>query len=107
MSFMSPYTYEGPYSVITNKIGESFIVPDHVDFGSAEADDATAIEHKDGLIWHLSASGYMDQTDWQEAASMDDARADCEAMYDVCFDCGEDLGDSEACPACNETEEEN
>lgn len=105
MPFMAPTTYDGPYSIVTEKTGESFIVPGHVNFGGAEAGDATIIEHKDGLIWHLSADGYMDQTDWQEADSLEAARDYCESMYNVCFDCGEDLGDSEACPTCNETEE--
>ena len=106
MAFMEPHTYEGAYSVLTLKNGESFIVPDHVNIDGAEAGDAVSIEHKDGLIWHLSANGYMDQTDWNEAASMDEARKDCETMYNVCFDCGEDLPDEDIpCPTCNETEE--
>lgn len=106
MSFMAPTTYNGPYSIVTEKNGESYIVPGHVNFGDAEAGDAAIIEHKDGLIWHLSAAGYMDQTDWNEADNEIEARQDCERMFGVCFDCGADLPDDDIpCPTCNETEE--
>lgn len=101
MPFMIPTTYTGPYTVATTRHGETYIVPDgHYPIGALETEDAVSVEHKDGLIWHLSAAGYMDQTDWMEAADETEAREDCESMYDVCFDCGEDFDEHGLCPGC-------
>ena len=52
------------------------------------------------VLWRLSAPGYMDATDWTFAQTLQEAREDCLATYDVCPDCGEGAEDGDACANC-------
>jgi hypothetical protein len=53
----------------------------------------------------LSAPGYLDATDWIGPFKTEaDARAGLSDAYDVCGECGEDMGTIEGslCPRCKE-----
>ena len=52
------------------------------------------------VLWRLSAPGYMDATDWNIAQTLDEARAECLSLYDVCPDCGAVAGEESICLEC-------
>lgn len=99
MSFMKPDYIETDYIVFN--AGDDFIIPadDYTD------DMGEIMERGHGVLWRLSAPGYMDCTDWSVEESMDEARSACMRAFDVCPECGADLPDDDRtdCAEC-ETE---
>jgi hypothetical protein len=102
MAFMLPYYEKTHYAIVANEHGETDTRPLPLD-DLAEGESIES-EHQ-GIIWRLSAPGYLDCTDWSSAESLDAAMLDCMETYDVCPYCGELLpeDDSTECEECGET----
>lgn len=97
MAFMQPEYYSGGYDIVETTDGETFYVmpgDDYPDNAEMDADGNVDCETVSGVLWQLSAPGYMDCTDWTPARSMEDAREDLSGTYDVCADCGDDLDET-------------
>ena len=91
-AFMLPFYDETTYARVENARGESRIVP--TDALELEPDEHVESE-SEGILWRLSAPGYMDCTEWSSAATLEDAMLDCLETYDVCPCCGEDTHESD------------
>jgi hypothetical protein len=65
---------------------------------SPERDDTNATECERvtaGVFFRLSAPGYMDCTDWSGPYdTLDEAKAECERMFDCDPETGDDLDES-------------
>ena len=75
--FMTPDIHECDYLVIEDQNGDTIIVPDD-DFpteliGRMKAGDRITIECKSGYLYRLSASGFLDCTDWTPAETYQEA----------------------------------
>lgn len=93
MSFMEPeYEEDVPYVVTRDGI----IPTDYYDGPESDVEERGVAP----VLWRLSASGYLDATDWTVSQSLDEARAECLSLYDVCPDCGEDAGEDGVCEGC-------
>lgn len=97
MAFTTPVYENAPFFEIVEKNGECYFIPVLADVPKG----AKVIKHKTGILWRLSANGYMDCTDWTPAADMATARKDCSDTYDVCADCGEDMGETDGFQCSN------
>jgi hypothetical protein len=88
MAFMKPVYYECTYAVVETEGGDSYIVPDFVCDSEDAADYADfapeglglrekpeTVEFHKGVVTRLSASGYMDCTDWEAFDTYEEARA--------------------------------
>lgn len=110
MTFMKPVYYEGAYSIIENTSGESWYVPEEIawkDAGDYCEGSPASLTIQEGVLWHLSAPGYMDQTAWTPADTIEEARKELSDQHEVCADCGEDYSEEWAegaitCPDCSE-----
>lgn len=93
MAFMTPQYETGKFLAITNEEGEVTYVPE--DLGMDPADciegDVAEVEVVEGVGVRLSASGYMDCTDWVVFDDMMVAREYLVESYEVDPDTGEDL----------------
>ena len=90
MAFMEPYYSNEPFARIENKYGESTLVP----LAYAECEDGEIIVETYENKWfcHLSADGYMDQTDWDGPYDTEDeAREAIRDAYGVDPDSGDEL----------------
>lgn len=102
-SFMTPEYYQGKIAIVTLTDGEGFVIP--ADILGDTGDDLTdaEIETVDGILCRLSASGYLDCTDWDGPhESLEDARQELSSIYDVCSACGEDMNESDIGIECAE-----
>lgn len=113
MSFMKPEVFEGEYYRVETSEG-TWIVPaddagdvgtygdlrDYVQ-GDIEEPDAVATPES-GWLCRLSAPGYLDCTEWDAFGTEQEAREHLLDMYDICPDCGEDMGDADECPECSD-----
>lgn len=90
MAFMTPYYSNEPFVRIENERGESTLVPQgYEDLGEGE----TVVETYTGKWFcHLSADGYMDQTEWMGPYdTQDQARTALSEEFFVDPDTGDDL----------------
>lgn len=64
--------------------------------------------HEDAYKVYLSASGYLDQTDWVICTTKEDARKHLDSMYAIveCEKHGWQEYDEDGCPPCQDTEGE-
>ena len=95
MAFMEPvYSNATFVRVEDSRTGESILVEQgYEDLG---ADESVVETYKDKWFYMLSASGYMDRTDWSGPYdSEDEARAALSEEYDCDPDTGDDLDDEE------------
>ncbi len=90
MAFMTPDIYKGKYAIIDRADGGTDFIP--AGYVEDVAKDGDIIDYAEGYLGRLSASGYMDRTDW---APIDDATDDDDALRRFCD--GEDI-----CPHCYE-----
>lgn len=94
--FLSPEIYEcDGFAVETNH--GTFFLPEHVvgsnlptrlqviDYLPAMVvgDDILEIERRSGFFWRLSASGYLDCTEWGLSESMEELDRELEDYYDI------------------------
>jgi hypothetical protein len=102
MAFMEPEIYHGAYAAVTSKSGETAYCPS----GYEEVDDDDTLEIMFGYLGRLSASGYMDATDWSPltATTYDTAVIELCDEQDICPKCFEQCWDDET--PCDETEGE-
>ena len=100
-AFMLPYYEETSYSCVENARGESRIVP--TDALELEPDEHVESEST-GILWRLSAPGYLDCTEWTSAPSLEAAMLDCLETFAICPSCGEytDESDEEESAECLE-----
>ncbi len=98
MAFMEPEYDNGPFEVYENDKGETFIVPAGT-FSASDLDeqDLSLVDHHNGKwFYRLSASGYMDCTDWcGPFDTEEEARQDLSDTYDCDPDTGDDLEEEE------------
>lgn len=90
MAFMTPYYSNEDFVRIENQHGESTLVPAGYEYlGEGES----IVETYSGKWFcHLSANGYMDQTDWSGPFdTIEEARQSLAETYDVDPDTGDDL----------------
>ena len=92
MAFMVPYYSNDTFAEIENKYGETIYVPSkYVDL---EDDEKVVAIHKNKWFCHLTAPGYMDQTEWSGPyETEDEAREAIRDIYNVDSATGEDLAD--------------
>ena len=95
MAFMEPYYSNATFVEVTNERGESILVEQgYEDLGDDEEITAT---YEDKWFCHLSADGYMDQTEWSGPFDTEDeAREYIRDTYDVDPDTGDELDEDEA-----------
>ena len=94
MPFMRPDYEESVHYVVTR---DGIIIPtDYFDGPESDVEERGVAP----VLWRLSAPGYMDATDWNFAQTLQEAREDCLATYDVCPDCGEGAEDGDVCADC-------
>ena len=112
MAFMEPEIYEGEmWSTDTAKNG-TMLFPANI-IGKEEAAehsdcDPNEVESVTGIFIRLSASGYMDCTDWMGPyESAEEARKELSETYDCCGECGGDWNDDGICSDCGESEDED
>jgi hypothetical protein len=87
MAFMTPEYTQETFVTVTNKYGESYSCP----MGYEEIEEGDTVETIEGKWWcHLSASGYMDQTEWD--GPFDTEEEAREHITDT-FECDPDTGD--------------
>lgn len=94
MAFMQPdYTAEA-FVTVTEANGESYSFPADVFEGAHP--DCDVEHHPAGKWWwRLSASGYMDCTDWiGPFETLDEARESVQDTFDVDPDTGEQLDET-------------
>lgn len=93
MAFMIPYYTDESFVVVENKHGESRLVP--AEYAGDIDSDETVTERYDGKWFcHLTAPGYVDQTDWDGPFDTEEeARDHIRDTYDVDPDTGDDLED--------------
>ena len=94
MAFMEPYYSNATFVEITNEHGESiFVEQGYEDLGEGEEITAT---HEGKWFCHLSASGYMDQTEWSGPFDTEDeARDYSRETYECDPDTGDDLDEED------------
>jgi hypothetical protein len=92
MAFMIPFYTQEAFVTVTDKHGESYSVP--ADYAGDAPDDCEKEFHPADKYWaHLSAPGYMDQTDWSGPYdTLREARDYIESCFDVDPDTGKDIG---------------
>lgn len=99
MAHLKPqYVSDAPFQVETNagtEIVPSFLVKDETHISDyLQGTHIVAIETLAlGIVWRLSAAGYMDCTEWNYSSDLASARKECEALYDVDPDTGDDNQD--------------
>jgi hypothetical protein len=93
MAFMTPYYSNATFVEVTNKHGESTMVEQgYEDLGDGEEITAT---YEGKWFCHLSANGYMDQTEWTGPFDTEDeAREYIVYIYEVDPDTGDDLDEA-------------
>lgn len=91
MAFMEPCYTNEPFVRIENKYGESRLSPAEYDIDIN--DDETIVDrYENKWFCHLSAGGYMDQTDWSGPFDTEnEAREHIRDEYEVDPDTGDDL----------------
>jgi len=98
MAFMEPEYDDGAFERYESANGETFIVPAGT-YSASDIDDMdiSLTEHTIGKWYYrLSASGYMDCTDWTGPfLTEEEARADLSDTYDCDPDTGDLLDDEE------------
>jgi len=62
--FMEPEIYEGSYVQIESDANGCTMIPSDA-FNSADVDDDEIVTGMHGILIRLSASGYMDCTEWE------------------------------------------
>lgn len=84
-AFMTPEIYEGEYAIIATKHGETTYCPK----GYEDVADDETVEYATGYLGRLSASGYMDATDWTplDATTAEDAEKELCEREDICHVC--------------------
>ena len=94
MSFMKPYIYEAGYYLVETTDG-TYCVPDFVvgatgtilaenfvDYVEGEIEDPyEPVERHVGFVGRMSASGYLDCTDWVYGSSLNDVEQQLEDLY--------------------------
>ena len=96
MAFMVPYYTNEPFIEVTNKHGEITLLPADCEHYAIAEDDEVTARYDGKWFGHLSADGYMDQTDWSGPYETEDAaRAALSEEYDVDPDTGDDLEEDE------------
>lgn len=90
-----------PYLVVTDTRGETTYLPAdlfHGDPAELTPDDAAEYVDgepaevevcRDGILWRMTAPGYMDATDWTPAGDGDEAEEDARNLYGDDGDAGE------------------
>ena len=92
MAFMTPNYDHGTFALITNRRGESTLVPARYE----NILEGETVEYVDGWFCQLSASGYTDQTDWSGPFETEqEAREYIADHYDVDPDTGDELTDED------------
>jgi len=94
--FMAPCLDYGPYVIVENKHGEGRLLP--ANCADLRGDDEHIIERRTGYYARLSASGYMDCTDYETIDSVADVVS--------FFDTWTESADDETEPQPDETETE-
>ena len=97
MAFMQPE--------ITDKT-QWEIDKDGMVFPEGTLDAELVCERRVGYGARLSASGYMDCTDWAVFATVSEAHAYLAEHYDLCAACLEELDADFNCPNCDTKDEE-
>ena len=94
MGFMSPETTKEPFVTVTHTNGESYSCPE----GCEDLRDGDETERIPSAWWaRLSASGYMDCTEWDGPfKTKREALASLAETFDLCPKCFEDH-DGERC----------
>lgn len=89
MAFMVPVYANEAFVTVTDRRGESYSVPACY---AGDAPDGSEIEKHDSSKWwaHLSAPGYMDQTEW---AGPFDTEQEAREYIAEQFDVDPDTGD--------------
>ena len=54
-----------------------------------EGNEIESAERKRGILWRLSAPGYLDCTEWNAAETIESAVADCLGLFGDTFDLGD------------------
>jgi hypothetical protein len=101
MAFMQPEYAKGKFLDVEDSHGDSWLIPSDVvgaNFDLSDLDDftgsgeAVGYEVRSGYFAHLSASGYMDQTEWSGPfSSLKKAKQHIEDMWEVDPDTGDEL----------------
>lgn len=107
--FMQPEVYTGPFYAIESNCGSEFFPADGDTPESLGYPAETEYEIRQGTLGRLSASGYMDCTDWTPYESESEALAILRDENDQCDACGTDYDFTDSidgiCPTCNESED--
>lgn len=80
-NFMQPYVYQGDMVMLENKQGEGFLIEKEYQFDNMEEYPIIAEVFTDVFYGRLSASGYMDCTDWTIGKSVEDVLNQLEESY--------------------------
>jgi hypothetical protein len=97
MAFMEPEYDNGAFEIYENPRGERIVVPaGTLSASDLDEQELSLVDHTEGKWWYrLSASGYMDCTDWcGPFLTEQEARDDLSDTYDVDPDTGDDLDDA-------------
>jgi hypothetical protein len=99
MAFMVPeYIEDKPYEVETQigtcivpseLVGDDPDLSDFRDFVEGKPHSFTRLDA--GIIFRLSASGYLDCTEWSYAETLEEAKEQIESLYEVDPDTGDEL----------------
>lgn len=88
MSFMTPQYYETDYYSVDTNIGTEIVPCDVCNDGTKLSDYVegnviylTGTKRKHGWVGRLSASGYMDCTEWIAASSMEGIKTLLTELY--------------------------
>ena len=93
MAFMVPEYHEGEFVTVVDELwgGEVRTVP--AVYFEPESSSEVIEDHLTGVGVHLTAPGYMDQTEWSVFPSMAEARAHLLDFEEVDPDSGESIYD--------------
>jgi hypothetical protein len=79
----------GTFVVLSELVGDDPELGDFKDYVEGEPEEFTRLDP--GIVYRLSAPGYLDCTDWNYAETMEEAKEQIESMYDVDPDTGEEF----------------
>ncbi len=82
---------QGPSIVPAHLVGPKPDLEDFADYCQGEPASFELLP--EGICYRLSASGYMDCTDWHYAKTLQEAKDDLESLYDIDPETGEVLTD--------------
>ena len=90
MTFMTPEYSNVAFTEILDQSGDTAFVP--TNYVDVDETDTIVGEHTGKWFAHLTAAGYMDQTEWSGPfETLDAAREWLSKFYDVDADSGDDL----------------